>query len=231
MNRILRIPGLIVATSLLGMAQALAQSFVFSSGLPSGGIVPDGNLAGWADSRAVSGLPYSSIATVKVSLQVAGGFTGDLYAFLSNGTGMSVLLNRPGVTASDAFGYADGGLSVVFADGAAQGDIHQYQAVVSYASLIASGAEFEPDGRAVSPLVVTDASPRGAGLGAAFAGANPNATWTLFVADTVSGGGSPAVTQWGLEFTPTPIPEAAEACLAAALALGAFAAVRRRWKS
>lgn len=215
--------------SLIGMLQATAQSFVFSSGLPDGGNVPDGNLAGWADSRAVSGLPYASIGTVKVSLQISGGLSGDLYAFLSNGTDIAVLINRPGVTGSDPFGYADGGLDLVFADGAANGDIHQYQAVVSYASIIGSGGEFEPDGRAVSPLVVTDASARGAGLGSAFAGKDPNATWTLFVADATSGGGQATVVQWGLQFVPTPVPEAPTTCLAAATLLGAFAAARRRW--
>lgn len=227
MNTSSRIAKWVAVASLLGMAKATAQSFVFASGLAQGGIVPDGNLAGWADTRTVSGLPYTSIGTIKVSLALNGGTSGDLYAFLSNGTGMSVLLNRPGVTGSDAFGYADGDLSIVFSDAATNGDIHLYQ---NSTGDYYSGGEFEPDGRAVSPLVVTDASPRTAGLGAAFAGSNPNAVWTLFVADVVSGGAPPIVLQWGIEFAPVPVPEASTTCLMATLALGAFAVGRRAWQ-
>jgi len=192
---------------------ALAQTpdvFTYNSGFSGGGAIPDANLTGWSDTRTVSGLSYTSITDIKVNLEISGGWAGDFYAYLSNGTGTSILLNRVGVTASDPFGYSDSGLDLSFADAAANGDIHLYQNVTGYASLINSGAEFAPDARGASPISVLDTDSRTQFL-STFVGTNPNATWTLFIADLGSGN-TGTVTSWGLEFlgtTPAPIPETA----------------------
>jgi len=189
----------------------LAQTpdvFTYNSGFSQGGVIPDGNLTGWFDSRTISGLSYTSLSSIKVNLEISGGWAGDFYAYLSNGTGISILLNRVGVTASDAFGYSDNGLDLTFVDGAANGDIHLYQNVSGYASLINSGAEFSPDARSASPVSVLETDARTQFL-STFVGTNPNATWTLFIAD-LSSGNTGTVTSWGLELvgsTPNPVPE------------------------
>ena len=75
-------------------------------------------------------------------LQLSGGYNGDLYANVQHGSGMSVLLNRVGVTDGEPFGYDDSGMNVTFADSAAA-DIHYYQAAASPG--ITGGASWQPD--------------------------------------------------------------------------------------
>lgn len=201
------------AAVVLVPAAVLAQTpdvFTYNSGFSLGGAIPDGNVTGWTDSRTVSGLSYTSISSIKVSLEISGGWAGDFYAYLSNGTDISILLNRVGVTALDPFGYSDSALDLTFADSAANGDIHLYQNLSGYASLINFGAEFSPDARGIDPATVVDTDPRTQYL-STFVGTNPNATWTLFIAD-VSSGNTGTLTSWGLEFTgstPAPVPETA----------------------
>ena len=226
-----------VLTALVLLLPAVAQAqtpdvFTYNSGFSGGGAIPDGNLTGWSDSRTVSGLSYSSLSSIKVNLQISGGWAGDFYAYLSNGTGISVLMNRVGVTASDAFGYSDSGLNLKFADGASNGDIHLYQNVSGYASLINSGAEFSPDARSASPLTVVDTDPRTQYL-STFVGSNPNATWTLFIAD-VSSGSTGTLTSWGLEFigsSPAPVPETAAPVWLVGVAAAGSLWQRRRLRS
>jgi MYXO-CTERM domain-containing protein len=60
----------------------------------------------------------------------------------------------------------------------------------------------------VDPNTVVNTDSRTAFL-STFNGSNPNATWTLFVADLGSGN-TGTVTGWGIEFvgsTPAPVPE------------------------
>lgn len=179
----------------------------WSASLPDNGLVPDGNSAGWSDTRILSGLPAYGISDVVLSLSLSGGWTGDLYAYLAHGTGFSVLLNRPGRTSADGFGYDDTTLNIRLSDAAANGDIHLYQGVSGYGTLLGSAGTFAPDGRAVNPLGATDADPRTALL-SQFAGSDPNGEWTLFVADLSRGGGQAAVQSWGLSIVSVPEPSA-----------------------
>src|SRR3954471_17228093 len=98
----------VAATIVLGssVAQATLFTYDFTSGFSTTN-VPDGNPAGWADSRAVSGIhdpgdvAHTSIITdVSVRLNISGGYNGDLYGYLrlNDGTNtvLTVLLNRVG---------------------------------------------------------------------------------------------------------------------------------------
>src|ERR1035441_7780593 len=60
-----------------------------------GQVIPDNNPSGVAYglSFAATGLQISDI---KVTLDISGGWNGDLYAYLSHGSSYSVLLNRVG---------------------------------------------------------------------------------------------------------------------------------------
>jgi subtilisin-like proprotein convertase family protein len=189
-----------LSLTLAGSASAATISQSWSGGFAGGGAIPDNNPVGWTDTRTLSGITATTITDVNVRLSLTGGFNGDLYAYLQHTSGISILLNRPGKTATDAFGYGDSGMNVTF-DDAAAGDIHNYQLV---GGSILGGASWQPDGRAVSPLTVVDTSPRTAML-SGFNGLNPNGTWTLFVAD-LSGGAVSTVASWGLEISAVPEP-------------------------
>jgi subtilisin-like proprotein convertase family protein len=189
------------------------------------GLVPDGNPAGWSDTRSIA-MPVTTLTSVRVGINLDGGYNGDLYGYLSGpGTGFAVLFNRVGRDTGDEFGYGDEGMNLTFsADGAA--DIHGYQSV----SYLLNGAgqltgNWQPDGRSTDPASVLDTSPRDALL-ISFLGANPNSDWTLFIAD-LSGGEQTSVASWFLEITAVPEP-ATTATAAAACLLGAALLRRRR---
>jgi alpha-tubulin suppressor-like RCC1 family protein/subtilisin-like proprotein convertase family protein len=160
--------------------------------------IPDGDLSGLASTINLSGLS-DPIGNLQVDLNISGTYNGDLYAYLTHGSGFTVLLNRVGATSGNDLGYGDHGLNVTFANSAP--DIHNYQVVLAgNGSLPLTGpltGTWGPDGRAVSPLTVTDADPRSTFL-SSFQGLDPNGQWTLFVAD-VSGGDLQQLNSWSLE--------------------------------
>jgi hypothetical protein len=173
-----------------------------------------GRLVGHADRDGGEGL---TIADLNVSLHLLSGYNGDLYAYLVHGSGFSVLLNRPGRTASNSYGYADATLDVVLDDDATNGDIHLYQTNVNYTLLTQNGSPWQPDARNVNPLLALDTDPRTAHL-SAFNGLAPTGDWTLFVAD-LSGTGSSTMVSWGLQASLVPEPSSVTLGLAFAAAL------------
>ncbi len=210
-------------------------SFIFTNG----NAIPDGNPAGLTDTRVISGIPsWAGIASVQVSLNLSGGYNGDLYAYLRHevGTevGFAVLLNRVGKSSNNPldgelyFGYPDTGFLVTFSD-SALADIHVYRSV-SYQTN-SSGqllGTWQPDGREVSPYTVLTSDPRTAFL-SSFIGLDPNGAWTLFVADCSSGEVTTLQT-WGLNILT--IPEPGSAVLVALAAVGTaigMPRVRRRF--
>ncbi|MBM3884032.1 MAG: PEP-CTERM sorting domain-containing protein [Verrucomicrobia bacterium] len=208
--------------SLLGWAQYhFTTSASYTTSLP----IPDNNLAGVADTRLFSS-PIQSITEVKITLDIQGGYNGDLYGYLTYGTGFAVLLNRTGRTASAPFGYADSGFSVTLADAAPNGDIHNYQLTLDPGGSALTGT-WQPDARNVHPATALDTTARGAFLNA-FNTFDPNGSWTLYLAD-VSPVGTATLTGWGLEISGTsPIPEPGG--LWPFLALGAAAVGFRAWQ-
>ncbi len=170
--------------------------------------IPDDDSAGVSDTRTFSMAGATAISRVEVTLNIEGGYNGDYYAYLrsSNG-GFAVLLNRVGVTAADPYGYADSGINVRLGDTALSGDIHLYQTSFDPLGGALTGL-WQPDGRTADPDEVTETGPRPALLGS-FTGVNPNAGWTLFVAD-MSSGMIGTLTGWSLSVTAdiTAVPEA-----------------------
>lgn len=170
---------------LLSVATTQAAIFDFNSGFQNGGVIPDGNPTGWSDTRTVSGLG-AVITDVNVSIDVSGGFNGDLYAYLSyNGT-LVTLLNRVGTGLGDAiqttWGFSTAGFhNVTLDDTGVGGNIHNVTAPAS-ASYTLNG-----------------------GTLASFTG-NPNGNWTLFFADMAGGNTSSTVLSWGLNVTAVPEP-------------------------
>ena len=189
----------LLSVGLLSRATAdVYFSQTFSSGFLNGGAISDGSLNGWNDTQQVNGPAGSwNITNVEVTLTLSGGRNGDLYGYLSHGGAAAVLLNRVGLgqAQGDAFGYANGGMNVTLATGAANGNIHWYGGAT-----MPSGT-YAPDGRAIDPLSVPalfDAAVPAANF-SLFTGLDPKGGWTLFLADVSAGGGQSTLLSWSLD--------------------------------
>jgi hypothetical protein len=202
-------------------ARATLYSYDFNSGFADGGVVADGNLAGWTDSHTISDAGSGTIVDVSVTLNMSGGYAGDMYGYLvltdsstHSTLGFSVLLNRVGTGSGSepqfSFGYQDTGLNITLSDTGANGNIHNYQNVAGYPSLTANGGAFQTDGGSL----------------ANFAGQNANNTWTLFLADE-STGGVMQVNDWGLSIEVIPEP-VTWAVLIFGMAMAGVLVLRRR---
>ena len=168
--------------------------------------IPDNDDVGFSDTRTLSVPGITVIESVTVELTFAGGWNGDLYAYLvhSDGfsTGFSVLLNRPGRSVSEPDGSATVGMAITFDDNAGS-DIHT---AIPMSGGAVSGV-FQPDGRTTDPLLVLNSDARPAML-ATFAGMNANGSWTLFVADQ-SAGSTATLQSWNLTVSGVPEPSSA----------------------
>jgi hypothetical protein len=211
MKALTRASGL-VAVALVFAAPAQAAIYDYAG---SAYAIPDGSVPGVFSQIRVGGA-QSSLTHIAVTLDVSGGYNGDLYAYLSYGGALVPLLNRVGIgsapATTTAFGYADSGFHFVLTDLGAYGDIHLYQQVGGYASLITDGTStWTPDGRNIRPDLSTpsqfdSAASSRVALDTTFGGLNPNGTWTLFFADVSGGGGQATLNGWNLDITAVPEP-------------------------
>ena len=178
-----------------------------ASGL--GQAIPDNDATGvaYALNFGTAGLHISDI---KVSLNISGGWNGDLYAYLSHGSDYAVLLNRVGATTSGADGYGTSGLNILLEPVTTHAgilDIHTVQNLASPTTAYAA------DGRAA----YTDTSrPQTLDVFLSGGGVDPTGNWTLFFADR-SAVSTSTLTGWSLEITAVPEP--------VNVALGCFAGV------
>jgi subtilisin-like proprotein convertase family protein len=219
----------IVLLSAIAACALSARANTFTYNISS--VIPDGDLNGIQNSQSIGGMqPYMS--DVNVTLNISGGFNGDLYAFLTHNGKTAILLNRVGRSGSSSVGYSDAGFgpdgssSAFTLDDQAGHDVHSYR-TVSY-TLNGSGqltGSWQPDARNIDPLSPGSAfdSANRFGTLSQFNGFDPNGTWTLFIADTSSGAES-TIVSWGLQITAAPEPGIA--CLM--LAGGALLSFRRR---
>ncbi len=172
--------------------------------------IPDGNPVGWKDQFTMSGI-VGTVADVSVILDINGGYNGDLYAYLVSPQGqMSVLLNRPGVTQDNPFGYGDAGLNITL-DAGAVNNIHDYGLDYNLNSDGQVTGTWAADGRNIDPQSTGsafDAAPVDASLNIFLgqSGDAMNGTWTIFLEDTAVGGGSPTLNSFGLEIMTVPEP-------------------------
>jgi subtilisin-like proprotein convertase family protein len=145
--------------------------------------IPEGNPVGVAFSGSVSDAGGIAVGVLTVTLNVSGGYNGYLYSYLvaPNGT-MTVLLNQPGVTGSNPFGYSGSGLNVTLSD--------------TGGSSIQTTTE--PAG------VPFTGTYQAAGSLANLYGSPADGTWTLFFADLSSGAGPAELNSWSLGITAVP---------------------------
>lgn len=186
--------------SLGAVGQTVQSNYTFSVNEA----VPANNVLGLTLAENLTLPSNLSISSVEVGLDISGGYNGDLYAYLAGPDGgFAVLLNRVGVSNSASeFGYSDSGMNVNFEDSAAN-DIHYYQNVPGYSL---TGTIWQPDGENIDPnSPPADFTGTQTAMLSSFDGANPNGTWTLFLAD-VSSGSQSTVVSWSLDITMVPEP-------------------------
>lgn len=210
--RLLQIPLLLTVLVL----PASAATYFISETSIVGTVVPDNDEVGLVDSQIISGQPPGTVVDLSVNLVFSGGWNGDLYCYLVSDTGFTVLLNRPGRTTASPDGAASSGMDITLVS-TAPTDVH--------VGLPTSGVDvtgvFQPDGRETDPASVLDTDARTA-LFDSFDGADPNGTWTLFVAD-LGAGETSTLESWTLNLTVAPEPD-----VFVLVGFGMLLALRRR---
>ena len=180
-----------------------AQAALYSTSWTGTQAIPDNDGSGLAYHFSVSEAA-SSITDVAVTLDVSGGYNGDIYAYLSHGDGFAVLLNRVGRTSTSEYGYSTLGFLVTLT-GSATADIHNYQALSptynENGQLIGTWAA---DGRDVNPTAAFDTTPRTATLDS-FNGLSASGDWTLYFRDA-SPSGISTLEGWSVDITAVPEP-------------------------
>jgi subtilisin-like proprotein convertase family protein len=186
--------------------------------------IPDNNPSGWAYTFDPS-VPNAAIGDVNVTLDIAGGFNGDLYAYLVHGAGFAVLLNRTGRDTGNPYGYATQGFHVTLDDdaplvgGTLEPDIHVYGGLSPpYDGAGRLTGTWQPDARTDSPAVVTAGTAQRTAFLSTFNGLESDGSWTLFIAD-LSPLGVSTVQGVTVEVSQIPEPDGAAAILLGAIAV------------
>jgi|APCry1669193181_1035450.scaffolds.fasta_scaffold05608_2 subtilisin-like proprotein convertase family protein len=169
----------------LTLAASLAAVATVRASLYPLGAIPDGNPSGISLVGTYDGAPAgSTVSSLTVSLNISGGFNGDLYAYLvsPNGT-LVMLMNQPGVSLN-GFGASGAGMNITLTDAyTANGSIQD----------VTSGSVLSGNYNAAGSL-------------ANFTGSQADGNWTLYFADMSNGGGTSLVEGWNLNITAVPEP-------------------------
>lgn len=195
-----------IALGLAVTAQATLYNYTYDIADTA---ITDGSPVGITTSATTAGLVAANggtvIGNVAVTLNISGGYNGDLYGYLvfqsnDGSTTTSILLNRVGRGESglSSFGYSTSGMNVTLTGDTTQG----YQNIHSVAT--PGSGPYLADGRTTDPNGNFSGSSSTAGLDI-MNGHNANGTWTLFLADMVSGGQG-TLLSWGLDVTVVPEP-------------------------
>ena len=199
--------GLLALALGAGVARANSTNYTFTLNseppvtLASSGLILDGSGVGLDALGVVSGVE-GTLSSITVGLNLSGGYNGDLYAMLVSpgGTRSALLMNSPGVTPGNPFGYAGSGMNLTLGDAGTDGNIQTTTQPV--------GTVFTGDFTAATAL------------DSAFTGLTPNGTWHLYIEDQSLGGGSLVLNGWSLYITEVPEPNVATLCLVGFMAFG-----------
>jgi hypothetical protein len=193
------IVALLLVTTVAANAALYNATFNYSGSSYS---IPDGSQAGVYSQITVSGM-NPTLSDITVTLNLSGGWNGDLHAYLSHNGALVPLLNRVGLSSSNPFGAAGAGMNVTLSD-AGLNNIH------AAGDNILSGT-WRADGQTISPTSLPESFNASGGsitLDGTFGGMNPNGTWTLFFADVVqNGGGQSQLAGYSLNITAVSEPE------------------------
>ena len=195
----------LMAVVLLAAGAATAQTFNTNLTFAVNAAIPDADNNGLAlaQTLALPTLLGGPISDVTVSLNISGGYNGDLYAYLAGpGGGFAVLLNRTGVGGGNSFGSSGSGFNITLDDSASHVNVHD--ATVAPGAVL--GGTFNSDGENIDPQSPATAFPAGStALLTSFNGNAADGTWTLFLAD-LSAGGQSQIVSWSLDITAVPEP-------------------------
>ena len=186
-------------------------------------VIPDGDVAGLSDTHSISGVA-GHITDISVTVNISGGYNGDLYGYLVSDSGFAILLNGIGRTGANPYGSPGSGMVVTFNDVTGT-DIH-YAPGTFGTPLTGTWAS---DGRNVDPVNALDTDPRTATL-SSFTGGNPNGNWTLFLADT-SPIGEGTLNSWSLSLEVSTVPEPTTWALAGFGLVFAGTSATRWWRA
>ena len=199
----LTILGLALTATLLPAQTFTTNSYTLN---PNVGIA-DGSPVGVMEQFNVSGAS-GVITNVQVQLDITGGFNGDLYAYLVGPQGqLAVLVNRPGITGSNPFGYGNGGFNITLDSSSA--NIHGYGSGYTTNGLGQVTGVWGSDGRNIDPQSlgsVFSGAATSANLGL-FQDGNANGVWTFFIADLSPGGGTANLNSIILTIMTVPEPQ------------------------
>ncbi|MEY4387750.1 MAG: hypothetical protein RLY20_3033 [Verrucomicrobiota bacterium] len=199
MKRLLAFVGFLALC--VGSTSASLITNVYTGSFANGGVIPDNNLSGWSDTHTLSGYTGSSalVENVTVTLNITGGWNGDLYGYLvhvdaNSSIASVVLLNRVGTGTYPTYGYGEAGFNnVTLIDSTSLTSIQNYGGSGGAAAALASG-NYNSAGNTGS-----------AGLDQSFDGMTVDGSWSLFLADMSSGDIS-QVTGWTLTVEAVPEP-------------------------
>ncbi|MEI8043021.1 MAG: hypothetical protein WCL11_16540 [Verrucomicrobiota bacterium] len=132
------------------------------------------------------------ITDISVNFTTISGWNGDLYAYISHGDGLAILLNRVGASTGNADGYGTAGFNNLTLALGGIDDIHTV-------ATPATGGTYAADGRL--DYTINDRN----NTLSVFNDANPNGAWTLFFADE-SAGNVASLSSWNVNVTAVPEP-------------------------
>jgi subtilisin-like proprotein convertase family protein len=172
-TKLILLAGLATGLALQLCPSALANTITVSGSASVGVIIPDNNLSGVASTiilNSAGAQNMTTIESVTVTLDIVGAptaYNGDFYAYLANSSGLVVLFNN--IDTPPAYGSPGNGINVTLSDSASVNI-----GVAPYAA-----------GQTLTGTYLA----QGGSLESTFGGyKSPVGAWTLFVADTSSGG-------------------------------------------
>jgi len=188
----------------LGMAVVLGTGFTgwaaidftgsggsYSATSPGSQVIADYPSSGVAYALNFNFAGASQITDITVTFTTTGGWNGDLYAYLSHGSGLAILLNRVGANAAGEDGYSTPGFNNITLTTSGT-DIHGVASPTP-------GGSYAADGR------VDYTSSTRANTLSVFNGVDPNGSWTLYFGD-LSPLDVSTLSSWSVGITAVPEP-------------------------
>ena len=194
----------------LVVACGTCQGALYIESFSPNATIPEGNPVGLTFAETVSGIPGGSILSgLTISFNVSGGYNGDFIISLRAPSGVSVsLLNLPGVSGGNPYGYGGSGLNLTLSDAAP------------------NSIQSTPQ----TPGAVVTGNYQAAGSLSSLYGSPANGNWTLFFADVGTGAGSPTLNSFSLNMDITAVPEPVNVALGVFAGAGLLLQGGRAWR-
>jgi hypothetical protein len=181
---------LVATMAALLLVAADARAGIYTTATDEGDPITSG--VGLASTITSSGF-IGYVGDLTVTLNISGGNNGDLYGYLSYNGVLVTILNRPGVTGSNPFGFNSSGYGVTISDSGAV----NLNTTAGTSGQPVTGDVFNVNGTSGNGSLA---------FGSAYNGMDPNGTWTLFLENEVSGGDPSTLVSWSIGINAVPEP-------------------------